>query len=206
MLGSVGRLHRQKGYSDLLRVASKILPVIPNLQVVIIGEGPERQRLQTIADELGIADRVSMPGLLQSEISELLPAFDVFMMTSLYEGVPATLAESMRSGLPSVVTDAGGIREMIDNGVTGIMAKLGDFESLCEAVVRLAQDPQLRDSMGARARELFDQNPHLFDDGRSVPKIVFRALATAIRAPPLKYLVRVHALSLRNPRHTRSRQ
>lgn len=157
VLGSVGRLHRQKAYSDLLRVAKKTLPTIPNLRVVIIGEGPERQRLNQLSKELGITEQVSLPGLIRMEISELLPAFDVFIMTSLHEGMPATLAEAMRSGVPSIVTDAGGIREMIRNGETGIMTAPGDCDSLSEAVVSLAQNSQLRTTMGAAARDFFNQ-------------------------------------------------
>lgn len=157
VLGSVGRLHRQKGYSDLLRVIAKVTPVIPNLRAVVLGEGPEREQLEALAQALGISSRISLPGLLRVEMSELLPAFDVFIMTSIYEGIPVAQSEAMRSGLPSVVTDAGGLPEMVKDGVTGFLTQRGDCESLAKAVVKLARDADLRTLMGTNARELFKQ-------------------------------------------------
>jgi glycosyltransferase involved in cell wall biosynthesis len=154
VVGSVGRLHPQKGYADLLVAAAKLSRQIANLKVVIIGEGPEREGLEALAKARELNGIVHFAGA-RSDVTGILSAFDVFAMPSYYEGLPLALLEAMRCGIPSVVTRAGGMPEAVVNGKTGFVTEPADSSALTDCILRLAKDRRLRDNMGDAARERF---------------------------------------------------
>lgn len=154
VVGSVGRLHPQKGYADLLVAAANLSRHIPNLKVVIIGEGPEHEGLEALAKATGLNGIVHFAGA-RSDVTEVLSAFDVFTMTSYNEGLPLALLEAMRCGIPSVVTRAGGMPEAMVDGKTGFVTEPADSSALTDRIRRLAEDRRLRDNMGQAARERF---------------------------------------------------
>lgn len=110
VLGTVGRLVPVKNHRLLLYVLRELRGRLDDLTLVIIGEGPERRRLEALACELGIADGVVLTGE-RRDAEALLPAFDVFCLSSLCEGIPLTLLEAMAAGVPVVSTSVGGIPE-----------------------------------------------------------------------------------------------
>lgn len=156
VIGSVGRLHPQKGYSDLIHAASALSRTVQNLQVLIVGEGAQRPFLEAECTRLGLSDRVTLLGF-RTDVAEILPAVDIFAMTSYYEGLPIALLEAMRASLPCVVTDAGGMREAVLDGVTGYVVRPGDLGDLLSKLLILAIDAEMRLQMGIAAQNRFVQ-------------------------------------------------
>lgn len=152
IVGSVGRLHPQKNYSLLLRAAALASQQLPNLKVVIVGDGEELIHLQTLAQNLGIGPLVKWAGR-RMDVDRVIASFDVFALTSDYEGLPIALLEATRAGIPSVVTRAGGMPEVVNHAETGYVVDCGDVTGVCKAILQLAANPTLRASMG-RAAEI----------------------------------------------------
>ncbi len=147
----VGRLVPWKRVDALIR-ALDAWPAPVGL--IIVGDGPERERLAGLADRLGVARRVWFAGTrTPSDVASLLAASTVFVLNSTYEGLPHAALEAMEAGVPIVATDAGGTREAVDDGVTGVLIPPGDEAALPRAVAGLLADPARRRAMAARARE-----------------------------------------------------
>jgi len=150
-VGSIGRLDSQKGYDVLLRS----LAASDGVGCVIVGDGPERERLERLAASLGIAQRVAFEGW-QSDARDFLTTFDVFVLPSRFEGFPLVLLEAMLAGLPVVATDVGSVAEAVQDGETGLLVPPDDVQALNEALHTLLDDPDLRRKLGdaGRARAL----------------------------------------------------
>jgi glycosyltransferase involved in cell wall biosynthesis len=149
---SVGRLHRQKGFDCLLDAFRPFALEHPRGKLVIAGEGPQRQELEKKSEELRIPDRVLFTGLVPSPWP-ILAAADIFVLPSLYEGMPNALLEAMAAALPVVATPVGAVPEMITDGEEGLLVPPDDPEALTAALERLAWSPDLRRELGRRARE-----------------------------------------------------
>jgi glycosyltransferase involved in cell wall biosynthesis len=142
------RLDEQKGHEVLLRAAAQL----PDVAFVLAGEGPERARLEALAAELGIADRVLFLGY-RSDIPQLLAACDVFALPSLYEGSSLAVLEAMAARRAVVSSAIGGTDELIDDGADGVLVPPGEVAPLAAALRRLLGDAELRERLGHRARE-----------------------------------------------------
>ncbi len=150
VIGSLGRLTDQKGYERLVRA----LPGLPEqARVVLVGDGPEREALEALAGELGVAERLTITGWA-SEARRYLPTFDVFALPSSWEGMPLGILEAMHAGLPVIASDVGSVAEAVRDGETGYVTAPGDEAMLLERLSRLIENPELRDTMGRRGREL----------------------------------------------------
>jgi glycosyltransferase involved in cell wall biosynthesis len=148
VIGSIGRLDAQKGYETLVRA-------LPDLQAtaVLVGDGPTRGRLEGLAAELGVAERLVVTGWTD-DARRHLPAFTVFCLPSRSESFPLTVVEAMLAGLPVVATEVGSVAEAVRDGLTGLLVPRDDPQALAAALRRLLDDPALRASMGRRGREL----------------------------------------------------
>jgi glycosyltransferase involved in cell wall biosynthesis len=149
IVGSIGRLERQKGYDTLLRT----LPELPGVTAVIVGEGTQRERLVALADELGVADRVLLPGW-SDEARRHLTTFDVFCLPSRFEAFPLAVLEAMLAGLPIVASDVGSVSEAVREGETGLLVRPDDPVGLAAALRELVGDAGRRGALGAAARRL----------------------------------------------------
>jgi glycosyltransferase involved in cell wall biosynthesis len=147
------RLDEQKGLPFLLRAAAGL----PGVDFVLAGEGPERASLEALAAELGVAGRIHFLGY-RGDIPQLLAACDVFALPSLYEGSSLAVLEAMAARRPVVSSAIGGTDELIDDGSDGLLVEPGDAEALAAALRRLLDDPGLRDSLAARARERVERD------------------------------------------------
>jgi glycosyltransferase involved in cell wall biosynthesis len=151
---AVGRLEAQKAYPTLLRAFALLGQELGTL--LICGQGSLRAELETLADELGIANRVRFLGL-RGDIPNVMSAADGFVMSSDMEGLPLVLLQAAAAGLPIVATDVGGNSEVVVDGENGYLVPPGQPELLAKAMIRLAAAN--RATMGrvglARARELF---------------------------------------------------
>ncbi|MFW5740617.1 MAG: glycosyltransferase [Myxococcota bacterium] len=151
VIGSVGRFVPDKNYGLLIRAAAPILRT-GGTRLVLVGDGPERDKLQSMARELGVDRWVRFPGI-RHDTHDLLSAMDVFALSSRTEGLPLALLEAMATALPIVATRVGGIPAAVQDDVSGLLVEAGDREHLTEALRKLVQVPSMARAMGQRARE-----------------------------------------------------
>lgn len=156
LVGTVARLHRQKGISFLLKAVGKIQEVIPDVKIVIVGGGPWQDRLNRLNQELQHSDCVRILGE-RSDAYDLLALFDVFVLPSLWEGLPYVLLEAAALGKPVVATDVDGPRELIKNGETGLLVPSSDPASLAQAVITLLRDREKASKLGANFKRDLSQ-------------------------------------------------
>jgi glycogen synthase len=162
----VGRLERRKGVDVLLDAAAELLPEHPDVELVLVGKDTENTEIgETYRESFrrrfggaGWADRVTFAGAVSDE--ELFQHYadcDVFVAPSRYESFGLVLTEAMAFGKPVVGARAGGMREVVDEGTTGLLAEPGDAESLAVELRKLITEPELRARLGAAAREAFER-------------------------------------------------
>ncbi len=167
---SVGRLSKEKGHADLIRAMVHVRRM-SDLQIllVIVGDGPERTRLEALCARLDIAGAVRMVGY-QHDVSAYYEAADVFALTSQTEGSPNVLLEAMVAGVPIVATAVGGVGEMIHDGENGLLVPSGDEEAIARAIVTLLESTGLSLALtGAARKSLADYSPErYYDSVRSV--------------------------------------
>jgi glycosyltransferase involved in cell wall biosynthesis len=152
VVGAVAVLREQKALDVLIRAAAALLPELPDLRVLIAGDGPERERLEDLVRELGAGGAVTLLGL-RSDVPDLLAALDVAALSSNYEGSPLAVMEYMDAGLPVAATSVGGVPDLIEDGVHGFLVEPGDPQALAGAIGKLLRDRDAAAAMGARARE-----------------------------------------------------
>ncbi|HWP72286.1 MAG TPA: glycosyltransferase, partial [Gemmatimonadaceae bacterium] len=157
-VGIVANLYPVKNHAMLLRGAARIAAAWPTVRFVLVGEGHERESLSKLAQDLGIADRVLMPGRIAHEPG-LPGVFDVTTLTSREEGFPNWVVESMAAGRAVVATNVGGVPDAVVDGQTGLLVAPDDDAALAEGLDRVLRDVDLRARMGragvARARLLY---------------------------------------------------
>jgi glycosyltransferase involved in cell wall biosynthesis len=149
----VGRLVPNKGPDVLLRALPSLVAAVPDVKVLLAGDGPMRGKLTQLADALGVADVVEFLGH-RSDIPELMKEALVFVRPSTLEGLPLTVLEAMSTGIPVVATPVGGTPEIVLPGRTGYVVPVGDHEALSEGIVRVLKSPDEARQMGVRARDL----------------------------------------------------
>jgi len=159
VIGTVGHLTRQKGQATLIGAVAAVVGREPLARLVIAGRGPLRKRLEAVAAEYGIAEKVRFAGAV-GDVGRLLKGLDVFAFPSLWEGFGIALAEGMATGLPVVASRTGGITEIVEDEVSGLLVPPGDRRRLGEALIRVLEDGDLARRLGAnglaRVRERFD--------------------------------------------------
>lgn len=152
VIGSVARLHRQKGLTYLVRAARDISQVFPAVKIVVVGGGPLRKKLAAEARRLGVENRLSFVGE-RRDIPQILSVFDVFVLSSLWEGLPYVLMEAAALAKPVVATDVEGVREIIKPGKTGLLVPPKNPEDLARAVITLLQDPDHASTLGMNLKK-----------------------------------------------------
>jgi glycosyltransferase involved in cell wall biosynthesis len=150
VIGSVGSLHVRKGYQYLIEAVPLVLTELPGARFVLVGEGPERLRLEQLAAELGVAGRVQFLGQ-RTDVSAVLPEFDVFVLPSITEGMPNAVLEAMAAGIPVVASRVGGVPEIVQDGETGLLVEPESPSDLARSLVRLGRDAPLRLALTQRA-------------------------------------------------------
>lgn len=155
LIGSVGRLTPVKGYQYLLGAFRRIAERDSNARLVLVGDGPERLRLESLAWEYGIDKKVIFYGFT-SDVGEILAALDVFVLSSLHEGISISLLESLALGIPSVVTAVGGNPEVVRHNETGLLVPPLDEPALADAIVSLLDNPGRTAAMREAGRKLVE--------------------------------------------------
>jgi GalNAc-alpha-(1->4)-GalNAc-alpha-(1->3)-diNAcBac-PP-undecaprenol alpha-1,4-N-acetyl-D-galactosaminyltransferase len=150
---AVGRLVEQKNFSLLLSAFQRIADRHLDWQLLIFGEGELRSQLEQQRDELGLSGKVLLPGITANPFA-IYERAELYAMSSLWEGLPAVLFEALSCGLPVVSTDCpSGPREIIRDGVDGILVPSGDLVALSEAMDLLMSDDRKRQALSDRAQE-----------------------------------------------------
>lgn len=156
VVGTVGRLEHVKGLEYLLQAASTIARERRDIYFHIVGTGPLETELKEQVAMLGVEDRVFFLGF-HDHVLPVMRDFDLFVLPSLHEGIPYALLEAMSLSKPVVCTRVGGIREIINNGVEGVLVPPADSEALSLAIRNLLHDAGLRARLGACARERIER-------------------------------------------------
>jgi len=157
----VARFHPVKDHATLLRGFACIAQKSPNVDLLLAGDGPLRQELESLCQQLGVEQRVQFLGI-RSDVADLLQAADCFVLTSLSEAASLTLLEAMAAGLPVVVTNVGGNPEIVRNHIDGLLVPRHNDSALADALQTLLQGPKRAAAMGAsgqeRVHEKYDLN------------------------------------------------
>ena len=141
LIGSVGRLHEQKGYDDLIRAARLIVDERPNVRFAIAGDGPMRADLEALIRSLNLVERFQLCGF-RNDVSNFVSALDLFVSSSRWEGLPIAVVESMLLRRPVVATDVGGVAEVVKSGATGYLVPSGNPQALAAAVLKALADQE----------------------------------------------------------------
>lgn len=152
----VGRLQPQKNFTGFLEVAAALSRRRPEAIFVIAGDGPERPRLEALARQLGLADRVRFLGFV-AQMQDLYLAADVLFFPSLFEGTPMAVLEAMATGLPIVASRIDGTAEILTDGVDALLVPTGQNQVFGERLESLLQDPSLAQGLAQRALETVRQ-------------------------------------------------
>ncbi|PKK91063.1 MAG: hypothetical protein CVV64_04655 [Candidatus Wallbacteria bacterium HGW-Wallbacteria-1] len=167
LVGMVGRLFRQKGPDIFVRTAAMVLKSHPHARFVFIGDGPLLSETAELIKSMGLEDRVILTGW-RRDAHILLPALDVFLLTSRWEGLGRAITEAAFMGIPIVGARVNGVPEVVRDGVTGFLFEAEDEKTAARHVCTLLDDPELRRRLGADSREWIEKT---FDCGVMVDSI-----------------------------------
>ncbi len=158
LVGTVARITYDKDLPTFFAVAREVSARIPEAVFVIVGDGygDELVRAQEDIDRMGLSQVVKLTGH-RNDLKDIYASFDVFLMTSLTEGMPNTVLEAMALELPVISTNVGGLPELVSEGESGLLFPVGDVDALSEAVVKLLTDEDLRKKFSSAARQRIEQ-------------------------------------------------
>lgn len=158
VIGCVAHLSHEKGQETLIRATAVLRSQFPQLRVVLVGEGAERERLQALTRQLDLEDLVEFWGF-REDADSVTYQFDIFCLVSESEGLSSAILAAMAAGLPIVASRVGGNPELVESGVNGFLVPAGDAEALAAALRQLLESRELREEMGRaglqRVRESF---------------------------------------------------
>lgn len=175
VIGNIGALVPHKGQRHFIDAAAIVVREVPDARFVILGEGELREALEHQIRHLHLERHVFLPGF-RADVLALLKGFDVFVMSSETEGLGTSILDAMACGKPVVGTRAGGIPEVVEDGVTGFVVPTHDPKSMARAIIGLLQDPERRARLGqaglARVRERFTVERMVQETRRVYEKVV----------------------------------
>lgn len=169
LIGTVGRLHKQKGIEYFIEAIKIItqLPITPpssalgglrragNYQLpnfLIIGDGPERKNLESLICNLELNDKVKLLGW-RTDVLEIISVLDIFVLSSLWEGTPNVVLEALAYNKPVVATRVGGVPEIIEEGVTGLLVEPANAQALADAILWVLENPEKARKMAEKGKE-----------------------------------------------------
>jgi glycosyltransferase involved in cell wall biosynthesis len=156
IVGLVGRLSTEKGVDIFLRAAASVLTELPSTKFVVVGDGPDREKLESLIDELKIRASVSMLGR-RDDMPSVYASFEIMVSESRQEGLPIAILEGMASRRPLIATNVGAVPTVVLDDCTGVLLPPEDIEALASEIVNLLSDSPRRESLGAAARKLVEE-------------------------------------------------
>jgi glycosyltransferase involved in cell wall biosynthesis len=151
LVGTVGRLTAQKNPVGILAAAREAVRAGINAHFVYVGDGPDRQKLESLRNEWGMEGRVDFLGF-RPDMPNIYASLDLFVLPSMDEGLPMALLECMAAGTPVIATRVGAVEKVVRDGETGLLVNPGDQTALNSAVLRLLEDRNLAQSLGAKGQ------------------------------------------------------
>jgi L-malate glycosyltransferase len=170
LIGAVGRLSPVKGHANFLRAARLVLHKQPRAKFLIVGDGPLSAELRAMATELRIDGACIFAGH-RTDVHDLLPAMDVFVLPSLSEGIPMALLEAMALGTPVVATAVGGVPEVVKHRVNGLLVHSGDERALADACATITLDRDLAARLVTNGRRTVEQAFSHTRSGRALTSV-----------------------------------
>lgn len=168
VLISAGRLAKEKNWDTLIKAAAEVIREIPHVRLVILGEGDERRDLEKLAKELGVAEKIELPGVVPfDEVPNYLAAADLFCFASVTETQGLVTMEAMAAGLPVVAVNASGTADVVENGKDALLTADNPHQ-LAQAIIRVLQDDELRESLRTAA----GQKVKTFDIKRQAEQLI----------------------------------
>ncbi|NIN63987.1 MAG: glycosyltransferase [Anaerolineae bacterium] len=153
LVTTICRLYRPRDFDTLLTAFTMVRAESPNVHLLVVGDGPYRQRVEALVSKLNLIPHVTLAGF-RRDIPQILAASDIFVLsTAMWEGLPLTILEAMASGLPVVASDVGGIGEEVVHQQTGMVVPPRDPPALAQALLDLLTDSQKATAMGKRGRQ-----------------------------------------------------
>jgi glycosyltransferase involved in cell wall biosynthesis len=150
-IGSAGRLFPVKDYPLMVEIAREVRRETDRIRFELAGDGPEMRRIQELVERHGLEETFLLRGFLEN-LSEFYGSLDLYLNTSLHEGIPMSVLDAMSNGLPVIAPDSGGFGEILTDGIEGYLLEGRDPKAYADRCLRLFRDPALRDSMGSSAR------------------------------------------------------
>lgn len=152
VVGTVANFKAHKGHRQLLKAAARVRRVVPDVRFVLVGAGPLEGEMKSLSRDLGLDGTVVFAGHRQ-DVPQLAQTFDLFALPSIHEGLSIALIEALALGKPAVVTEAGGLPEVVEDGKQGFVVPPGDEDRLVDSIVTLLLDAPLRARFGESARD-----------------------------------------------------
>lgn len=162
LIGAIGNLYPVKGHIYLLKAINLIVKKQNNIHLIIAGRGKEENNLRKYIEDNNLSDYITLLGY-RDDVAELLSAIDIFVMPSISEGLPMALLEAMVVGKPVVVSNVGGMPEVVMNRNTGILYEYNDYENLAYSIIELINDDELRNNISMNAKNLV-KNKYSFNE------------------------------------------
>jgi len=157
VLGAIGRLSPEKGFDNLIRAVCQIVKSgVTNLQIWIIGEGRDRERLEALIDELRMGAHVRLLGQ-RSDMLAVLEALDLFVLSSIREGLPNVVLEAMAMEIPIVATRVGSVPDVVEDGATGRLIEPGNVSELIAGIENMLANPVERERQASAARSVIEE-------------------------------------------------
>ena len=151
LIGAVGRLWPQKRIKDLIWAADLLKVIRADVYLLVIGDGPQRDRLLRFRRQVCIEDKVRFLGA-RTDVPQLMPHFDALWLASEYEGLPNVIMEAMSCGVPVVASDISGNRDLVVHGETGYLVPVGDRAAIARYTNKLLDDRELAHRLGEAGR------------------------------------------------------
>lgn len=156
VVGVVARLHPQKGHQYLIEAAKALVTRFKEIKIVLVGDGELREELEKAVAEAGLTETFMFLGF-RSDVKDLLSMFDIFVLPSLYEGLPNVVLEAMATSLPVVATSVDGTVELVDDGETGFLVPPRDSLALATKIGTLLENAELRKQFGQAGRKKVEE-------------------------------------------------
>jgi glycosyltransferase involved in cell wall biosynthesis len=156
VIGTVTRLSEQKAPLDFVTAAALVVEQRPDAHFVVVGDGPLRKEVEEAVSAHGLTQQLHLTGL-RRDVPDLMHSFNVFALSSLWEGLPRVLPQAMAAGLPIVATAVDGNAEAVTDRVNGLLTPPGDPEAFAEAELALLEDPAMARQMGQAGLEMVDE-------------------------------------------------
>jgi len=167
IIGAIGHFRKAKGYEYLVETAKEVVKEIPNAKFVIIGDGEEREDIESLIEQADLQNYFFILGE-REDVPNILKIFDVFVRSSIHEGLGRALTEALYVGLPCVATDICGTKEIVIDGETGYLVPVKDPKAMTEKIIFLHKNPDIAKRIGEVARKKVEK---LFDANKMVKNI-----------------------------------